>query len=139
MTGLDCCLLFESSFNLGDKVEGASALWSAAAAGFHDVVRYLVSECKANVNGVTSTNSTPLRAACYDGRMQIVRFLVEEGANLEIANRHGHTSLMIACYRGHIEIVKYLLGKGATVNRRSIKGKFSTSVNSRRAARALIR
>ena len=106
----------------GDKVEGASALWSAAAAGFVDVVKYLVAECRASVNGVTSTNSTPLRAACYDGRMLIVRFLVESGADLEIANRHGHTSLMIACYRGHIPIVKYLLERGATVNRKSIKG-----------------
>ncbi|GAV07188.1 hypothetical protein RvY_17059 [Ramazzottius varieornatus] len=106
----------------GDKVEGASALWSAAAAGFFEVVKYLVLDCSANVNGVTSTNSTPLRAACYDGRMQIVRFLVENGADLEIANRHGHTSLMIACYRGHIQIVKYLLERGASVNRKSIKG-----------------
>lgn len=103
-------------------MEGASALWSAAAAGFFEVVKYLVLDCSANVNGVTSTNSTPLRAACYDGRMQIVRFLVENGADLEIANRHGHTSLMIACYRGHIQIVKYLLERGASVNRKSIKG-----------------
>jgi len=50
------------------------------------------------------------------------QYLVEKGADLEIANRHGHTCLMIACYKGHIAIVRYLLEKGADVTRKSLKG-----------------
>jgi len=50
------------------------------------------------------------------------QYLVEKGADLEIANRHGHTCLMIACYKGHIAIVRYLLDKGADVKRKSLKG-----------------
>lgn len=44
------------------------------------------------------------------------------GADIEVANRHGHTCLMIACYKGHIRIAKYLLSLNASVNRKSVKG-----------------
>ncbi|KFO77594.1 Protein fem-1 A, partial [Cuculus canorus] len=97
--------------------------WGApAAAGHLHVVRSLL-ERGACVNQTTVTNSTPLRAACFDGHLDVVRYLVgERGADLEVANRHGHTCLMISCYKGHREIARYLLEKGADVNRRSAKG-----------------
>merc|ERR1712226_492761 len=74
------------------------------------------------VNSVTKTNSTPLRAACFDGHFEIVKYLVEHGADIEVANRHGHTCLMIACYKGHLKIAKYLIDAKADVNRKSVKG-----------------
>ena len=76
----------------------------------------------ANVNSTTKSNSTALRAACFDGHFEIVKFLVENSADIEIANRHGHTCLMIACYKGHLQIAKYLISKGADLNRKSVKG-----------------
>ncbi|XP_042335398.1 protein fem-1 homolog A [Sceloporus undulatus] len=106
----------------GETIEGAPPLWAASAAGHLDVVRSLL-ERGACVNQTTLTNSTPLRAACFDGHLEIVRYLVgERGADLEVANRHGHTCLMISCYKGHSEIARYLLERGADVNRRSVKG-----------------
>ncbi|EDW34221.1 GL21693 [Drosophila persimilis] len=76
----------------------------------------------ANVNSTTRTNSTPLRAACFDGHYEIVKYLVHHGADFEVANRHGHTCLMIACYKGHYRIAQYLLSLNADVNRCSVKG-----------------
>ena len=76
----------------------------------------------ANVNSTTKSNSTALRAACFDGHFEIVKFLVENSADIEIANRHGHTCLMIACYKGHLAIAKYLITRGADLNRKSVKG-----------------
>ena len=63
------------------------------------------------MNSTTKTNSTPLRAACFDGHYEIVKYLVEHNADIEVANRHGHTCLMIACYKGHFKIAKYLIDK----------------------------
>ncbi|KAF7236669.1 hypothetical protein EYD10_16617 [Varanus komodoensis] len=106
----------------GETIEGAPPLWAASAAGHMSVVRSLMKR-GACVNQTTRTNSTPLRAACFDGHLEIVRYLVgEKGADLEVANRHGHTCLMISCYKGHSEIARYLLERGANVNRRSVKG-----------------
>ena len=36
----------------------------------------------ANVNSTTKTNSTPLRAACFDGHFEIVKYLVEHNAGM---------------------------------------------------------
>ena len=85
------------------------------------MVKFLL-QSGADVNAVTSTNSTSLRAACFDGHLDIVEYLIENGADLEIANQHNHTCLMIACYKKHFEIVKVLVKNGAQVNRRSRKG-----------------
>jgi len=53
-------------------IEGAPALWCAAAAGHFDIVKFLI-RCGADVNKTTLTNSTPLRAACFDGHASIVQ------------------------------------------------------------------
>uniref|UniRef100_A0A2P2HZ68 Protein fem-1 homolog C-like n=2 Tax=Hirondellea gigas TaxID=1518452 RepID=A0A2P2HZ68_9CRUS len=105
----------------GETIDGAPALWVAAAAGHLDIVAFLLGR-GANVNATTKSNSTPLRAACYDGHLAIVKFLVEHNADIEVANRHGHTCLMIACYKGHYDIASYLVSLMADVNRKSVKG-----------------
>ena len=47
--------------------------------GHLEIVRMLV-KSGANVNSTTKTNSTPLRAACFDGHFEIVKYLVEHKA-----------------------------------------------------------
>lgn len=64
-------------------VEGASALWVAAGAGYLNIVKVLV-KSGANVNHPTRTNSTPLRAACFDGRLDIVKYLTDHNADIHI-------------------------------------------------------
>ena len=44
-----------------------------------EIVKLLV-KSGANVNSTTKTNSTPLRAACFDGHFEIVKYLVEHNA-----------------------------------------------------------
>ena len=49
--------------------------------GHLDIVKLLV-KSGANVNSTTKTNSTPLRAACFDGHYEIVKYLVEHNAGI---------------------------------------------------------
>ncbi|KAK6025858.1 ankyrin repeat protein [Ostertagia ostertagi] len=81
----------------GETIYGAPALWAASAAGKFEV-------CECNISSL--------------------KYLVEHGADIEVANQHGHTSLMIAAYRQKVEVVKYLISCGAAgdVNRSSKKG-----------------
>lgn len=65
------------------------------------------------------TSSYPI---FYFFKLDNCDFQVLHGADIEVANRHGHTCLMIACYKGHFNIAKYLLGLKASVNRKSVKG-----------------
>ena len=57
--------------------------------------------------------STPLRAACFDGRLDIVKYLVETGkGDFNIANKFNNTCLMIAAFKGHVNVLEYLLSRG---------------------------
>lgn len=53
-----------------EAVEGVTPLWCASAANYIDIVKFLVSR-GADVNRTTITNSTALRAACFDGHEQV--------------------------------------------------------------------
>ena len=97
-------------------IEGATALWCAAGAGHLSIVKLLV-KLGASVNNPTKTNSTPLRAACFEGCLDIVKFLIEDGkADYNIANKFDNTCLMIAAFKGHAEVVRYLLESGVNPN-----------------------
>lgn len=48
--------------------------------------------------------------------LEIVRILVQRGANLEVRNSKGYTPLMIAAWQGKIETVKLLLALGSNIN-----------------------
>lgn len=54
----------------------------------------------ADINHATLTQSTPLRAACFDGRLDIVQYLVKHGADLHKLNKFNNSCLMIAAYKG---------------------------------------
>ena len=74
------CYYFSTVVIDGETIE-APPLWCAAAAGHLSVVRLLV-RMGAKINSTTKTNSTPLRAACFDGYFEIVKFLVQHGAGI---------------------------------------------------------
>ena len=100
-------------------IEGATALWCAAGAGQLKVLKTLL-KAGADVNKVTESLSTPLRAACYEGHTEIVKYLIQKGnADVNVANKYDNTCLMIAAYRGHFEIVKLLLSHGADISARA--------------------
>lgn len=82
----------------------------------------LLVKAGANVNHATKTNSTPVRAACFDGRLDIVKYLTEHHANIHIPNKYNNSCLMIAAYKGHQEIVTYLLQQQANPNEKAMCG-----------------
>ena len=56
---------------------------------------------------------TPLIWAAIQGHEEVVRVLLEQGANLEARNNNGDTALMWASVMGHKEVVELLLDHGA--------------------------
>lgn len=49
----------------------------------------------------------------------MVKFLLENGANVEDHNENGHTPLMEAASAGHVGLAKILLMNGAGINTHS--------------------
>ena len=83
----------------------------------HDVLNKPPVRC--NFKGVVF-QETPLYMACIHGDMEIVKILVEAGADLNetaVFKDGSNTSpLWVAARNNHIELCRYLLSKGSRVN-----------------------
>ena len=82
--------------------------------------------CGADVNGHCCNDKlstvhrewTPLVYAAYLGNIDIVKYLVRRGANVNVNPDHMWTPLMYAAKHGDYDMVKYLVDNGANVNAR---------------------
>jgi serine/threonine-protein phosphatase 6 regulatory ankyrin repeat subunit B len=73
----------------------------------------------ANVNLRNRGGWTVLMKAVKDGRVDIVKCLLEKGGSnidLELQNKESATALMIACRQGNLQVIELLLANGANVN-----------------------
>jgi ankyrin repeat protein len=59
-----------------------------------------------------------LSLAAYKGSPDIVKMLLNTGADINARDEEGYTALMFAAHEGYIEIVRILLNAGADVNAR---------------------
>ena len=88
-----------------------------------DEVQQLIAD-GANVNAVTSYGRTPLMSATAYGYINIVRFLLENGADINTKDTHnGWTALMFSAgfENEEFEIAQMLIENGADVNEISTK------------------
>ncbi|KIJ10400.1 hypothetical protein PAXINDRAFT_40640, partial [Paxillus involutus ATCC 200175] len=59
---------------------------------------------------------TPLHSACFRGHMNIIKLLLEQGADVNALGKCCGTPLHAACSGGDIDIVDLLLQKGADMH-----------------------
>ena len=57
-------------------------------------------------------NNTALMKAAGQGHIEVVRFLVEQGADLHIRNRQEQDALMLAAAGGHLAVATFLIDSG---------------------------
>ena len=68
------------------------------------------------------TNTTLLMYACYTSSLQVARYLISTGVNIDNQDTRGNTALHVACHRGRQDIVELLLNAGADVHVHNAKG-----------------
>ncbi|TVT98307.1 hypothetical protein EJB05_56400 [Eragrostis curvula] len=111
--------------SVDEAVAQVEAPWSkrhgplhmAAAAGKLKACKVLIEQFKVNVNGTGTDGATPLHFAIYDsGSTNVVKLLLENGADPNQAYSNGVAPLHIATVRGAYEITELLLSKGADVD-----------------------
>lgn len=95
---------------------GHTALMECASNGHVDVAKLLISR-GASVNTHSHEfKESALTLACYKGQLEMVKFLLEAGADQEHKTEEMHTALMEASMDGHVEVAKLLLDSGAQVS-----------------------
>ncbi|XP_052792862.1 protein fem-1 homolog B-like [Mya arenaria] len=96
----------------------------AARNGQDKVVLILLSNFNANVeqtgtvkfDGFSIEGATPLWCAAGAGHHNIVKMLIEHGANVNHTTATNSTPLRAACFDGRLDIVKYLIENKADVS-----------------------
>ncbi|XP_046548425.1 protein fem-1 homolog B-like [Haliotis rubra] len=101
---------------------GSSTLHLASAEGHLEVVKYVVSKYKLNINSRGWKKKTPVMVAAEMGEKDVVEFLVEHGADLSLVYDGGSNILYLACNGGHLEVVKYIVSQNKVdINSRGSK------------------
>jgi ankyrin repeat protein len=81
----------------------ARAIVDAAHKGDLEEVRRLVQQDRGLLDvdhGWQGDSYTPLTAAAWAGRVEVMRYLLEEGAQVNLRDEDGSSALECACYNG---------------------------------------
>ncbi|MGD0665221.1 MAG: ankyrin repeat domain-containing protein [Rhabdochlamydiaceae bacterium] len=104
--------------------EGITPLVEAAVHGKIPIIKYLI-EKGASVNGLAGKKSTPLTKLIQSGSsklscqqlIELTRFFIDSGADINCAGEGGYTPLMNACkYTRCIDLMDMLLAQGALID-----------------------
>ncbi|XP_012287674.1 protein fem-1 homolog CG6966 [Orussus abietinus] len=102
------------------SVHFATPLWCAAVSRQLAVLKCLIDH-GADVNAVSDSGSTPVRSACFMTYLDIVSFLVHNGADIMKANYNGGSCLINSVQS--VELCTFILNHGADVNASDIQNK----------------
>lgn len=108
------------ALHLGNLEELDDSMWKTlknfffsadeARGNYHAWVQLLIPDCTAR----QISQSPPLYYAASFGLIEVVRYLLDAGADIEArGGRGGATPLNIASFRGHYDVAKLLLERGA--------------------------
>jgi hypothetical protein len=97
-------------------------LWRIAESGDIDELDGVLPQ--ADINARNEHGMTALMRAAYHGRVQMVRVLLDHGADPNVTRNDNFTALSLAAFFGHAEIVDMLMGHGA---RADVATRFGTS------------
>lgn len=80
-------------------------------------------EAGANINGLDSSDCTPLSIAVDDENTEMIELLLSKGADIDMVNsKRKMTALNLATQNGQLEMVKLLLSRGADANKANFEG-----------------
>ena len=95
----------------------ASDIYTASKEGDLVTVKKLLREDPGLLNAKDENHMTPLITAAIEGNLKVVKYLVSQGAEIDLGDRENTTPLQNAALSGQMKVVKYLLKKGADLQK----------------------
>ncbi|MCJ1430169.1 Ankyrin-2 [Sticta canariensis] len=119
-------LSLESPWNLNRRIVSSigspSTPFSLACSfGWPSVIRLLTSSSTIDRNQIIGEQAIGLVIAAREGHIEIVKLLLNTGADINFENEHGNTALHLAVEENHLEIVKLLLNAEADVGIKKLR------------------
>lgn len=105
--------------NISKDTTGKQPLHLAAELGVIEIVQLLVPVTE-NINARDKKKSTALSLALYKGNRDVVKYLLEQDADANIANYLGRLPLHYAVFNNDEEIVRLLLPVTTNINAKSL-------------------
>jgi ankyrin repeat protein len=116
----------------------AKPLMLAIEYGKEKVVDLLI-KCGGQIEAMDGNGNTALiKAVANEKRVEIVRRLLEAGANVNASNNHGVTALMVAAKGGSEQMVQALLDKRPNLEARSDDGESALLIASREGFTSIV-
>jgi hypothetical protein len=109
-----------------------TALHYAALCGLERIVEYLAIAHSQDVHSRAFEESTALHVAAGRGHAEVVRILLERGADPTARDKYGQTALYIASERENVEGIRMLLERGADPTAQDNYGKTALYIASER-------
>ncbi len=102
--------LLYSQNNLSGK------LHSSIRNGELEIVKELIEKDISIINTPNHLGSSPLTVAASLNQIEISNYLIDQNADLDIANVHGNTAILYAALNNQIDLVKKIADNGGKVN-----------------------
>lgn len=115
-------LLFVLLLFIGVSAVSSEEIHEAARVGDLARVRELVGADPESINARADEDETPLHSAIMGGHIEIVTFLLEQGAEADARNSVNQSPLLYAAYQGFVDIMKLLHDRGAALHYLDTRG-----------------
>ena len=111
--------------------EDQSLLFLSASAGSVQMCRFLINHCDVLLDQLgiyqdpdsgSQHHVPPLWVAAVENHLDVVKLLVESGANVNATSDTHSTPVRSACYDNNLSVVKYLVGHGGDINMPNVHG-----------------
>ncbi len=82
-----------------------------------------VNEKKVNINERDRVGDTGLHLACREGNVQIIEWLISNGADVNARNSYAVTPYHVACWSGEIDVIKLMIKGECILDDKDLDGK----------------
>lgn len=111
--------LIDRGANLGAKDKnGNGVLHLCGEKGYPDLIMYILDKGGENIdiNDTNKKKETPLHLAVRNNKEEVVKLLIEKGADINAVDSIGATPLSVALEVDNLSLAKYLVEKGASLD-----------------------